>query len=86
MSVSDIPFNWNAQLDVKKLRVGIIQESFDELTNASAKKNAEQTLETLRAIGVTKFVPMTVPPCRPMSAGLTSRRSCSSTNRCVRAR
>jgi Asp-tRNA(Asn)/Glu-tRNA(Gln) amidotransferase A subunit family amidase len=61
MSVSDIPFNWNAQLDVKKLRVGIIQESFDELTNASAKKNAEQTLETLRAIGVTKFVPMTVP-------------------------
>ena len=37
MSVSDIPFNWNAQLDVKKLRVGIIKESFDELTNAAAK-------------------------------------------------
>ena len=25
MSVSDIPFNWNAQLDVKKLRVGYHQ-------------------------------------------------------------
>jgi hypothetical protein len=25
MSVSDIPFNWNAQLDVKKLRVGHIR-------------------------------------------------------------
>ena len=61
MSVSDIPFNWNAHLDVKKLRVGYIKESFDELTNASAKKNAEQTLETLRSLGVTKFVPLTVP-------------------------
>ena len=42
MSVSDIPFNWNAQLDVKKLRVGYIKESFDELTNATAKENAAQ--------------------------------------------
>ena len=32
MSVSDIPFNWNAQLDIKKLRVGYIKESFDDLT------------------------------------------------------
>jgi Asp-tRNA(Asn)/Glu-tRNA(Gln) amidotransferase A subunit family amidase len=61
MSVSDIPFNWNAQLDVKKLRVGIIQESFDELTNADAKRNAAHTLDTLRSIGVSKFVPITVP-------------------------
>src|SRR4029079_2150030 len=61
MSVTDLPFNWNAQLDVKKLRVGIIQSSFDELTNADAKRNAEQTLETLRTIGVAKFIPITVP-------------------------
>jgi Asp-tRNA(Asn)/Glu-tRNA(Gln) amidotransferase A subunit family amidase len=61
MSVSDIPFNWNAQLDVKKLRVGYIKESFDELTNASAKANAEKSLDTLRSIGVSRFVPVTVP-------------------------
>jgi Asp-tRNA(Asn)/Glu-tRNA(Gln) amidotransferase A subunit family amidase len=61
MSVSDIPFNWNPQLDVKKLRVGYIKESFDELTNPAAKKNAEQTLETLRSIGVTRFIPLAVP-------------------------
>jgi Asp-tRNA(Asn)/Glu-tRNA(Gln) amidotransferase A subunit family amidase len=61
MSVSDIPFNWNAQLDVKKLRVGIIQESFDELTNADAKRNAAHTLDTLRSVGVSKLVPVTVP-------------------------
>ena len=37
MSVSDIPFNWNAQLDIKKLRVGYIKESFDDLTNADGE-------------------------------------------------
>ena len=40
MSVTDVPFNWNAQLDIKTLKVGNIKESFDELTNAAAKKNA----------------------------------------------
>jgi Asp-tRNA(Asn)/Glu-tRNA(Gln) amidotransferase A subunit family amidase len=61
MSVSDIPFNWNAQLDVKTLRVGYIQESFDELTNAAAKRNAEQALGVLRSIGVSTFVAVSVP-------------------------
>jgi Asp-tRNA(Asn)/Glu-tRNA(Gln) amidotransferase A subunit family amidase len=61
MSVSDIPFNWNAQLDVKKLRVGYIKESFDELTNTTVKENADRTLDTLRSIGVLKFIPMVVP-------------------------
>src|SRR5215208_3416776 len=52
MSVSDVPFNWNAQLDVRKLRVGIIQESFDTLTNAAAKANTDTAVETLRSLGV----------------------------------
>jgi Asp-tRNA(Asn)/Glu-tRNA(Gln) amidotransferase A subunit family amidase len=70
MSVSDIPFNWNAQLDIKKLRVGILQSSFDELTNAEAKKNAENTLDTLRSIGVSQFLPVTVPDAPTNVAGL----------------
>jgi len=61
MSVSDIPFNWNAQLDVKKLRVGIIKESFDELTTDAVRHNASQVLETLKAIGAVKLVPIAVP-------------------------
>jgi len=61
MSVSDIPFNWNAQLDVKRLRVGCIKESFDELTNTTVKENADKTLDTLRSIGVPKFIPIAVP-------------------------
>jgi len=62
MSVSDLPFNWNAQMvDVKKLRVGIIKESFDDITNPIAKANAQKTLDTMKAIGVTEFVPIAVP-------------------------
>jgi Asp-tRNA(Asn)/Glu-tRNA(Gln) amidotransferase A subunit family amidase len=61
MSVSDIPFNWNAQLDIRKLRVGYIKDSFDTLTNAAAKQNAQRTLETLRSVGVKEFLPVTVP-------------------------
>jgi Asp-tRNA(Asn)/Glu-tRNA(Gln) amidotransferase A subunit family amidase len=61
MSVSDIPFNWNAQLDVKKLRVGCIKESFDDLTAEPVKRNAAQVLETLKTIGVSKLVPIAVP-------------------------
>src|SRR5207245_2294943 len=61
MSVSDLPFNWNAQVDVKQLRVGIIKESFDDITNATAKKNADATLDALRSIGIAQFVPIAVP-------------------------
>ncbi len=61
MSVSDIPFNWNAQLDLRKLRVGYIKDSFDELTNPVVKRNADQTLDTLRSIGVARFIPLVVP-------------------------
>ena len=61
MSVSDIPFNWNGRLDVTKLRVGYIKESFDDLTNATAKANAMAMLDTLRSLGVTNFIEMKIP-------------------------
>jgi Asp-tRNA(Asn)/Glu-tRNA(Gln) amidotransferase A subunit family amidase len=61
MSVTDLPFNWDAHLDVKKLRVGIIEESFQAITHPAAKKNAAQSIETLKFLGVATFVPLTVP-------------------------
>ena len=61
MSVTDLPFNWNAALDVTTLRVGVLQASFDELTEPAAKANAAATLEALRALGVKKFAPVMVP-------------------------
>jgi Asp-tRNA(Asn)/Glu-tRNA(Gln) amidotransferase A subunit family amidase len=61
MSVTDVPFNWNANFNIKTLKVGIIQESFDEITNASAKANAEKMLATFKSLGITQFIPITVP-------------------------
>ena len=70
MSVSDIPFNWNAQLDIKKLRVGYIKESFDDLKNPLAKENAQKVLDTLTSLGVSKFSPINVPENPPNLGGL----------------
>jgi Asp-tRNA(Asn)/Glu-tRNA(Gln) amidotransferase A subunit family amidase len=70
MSVSDMPFNYDAQLDVRKLRVGYIKESFDELTVPAVKKNAEQTLATLKSIGIANFIPITVPESMGNLSGL----------------
>ena len=61
MSVTDVPFNWNAGLDVRTLKVGILQASFDELTEPAAKANAAATLDALRALGVKDFAPVPVP-------------------------
>jgi len=70
MSVSDVPFNWNAQLDIRKLRVGYIKESFDELSDAVVKENAQKLLDTLRSIGVSNFIPMTIPVSQTNVSGL----------------
>ena len=70
MSVSDIPFNWNAQLDIRKLRVGIIKESFDDITNPVVKANAQKLLDTLKSLGVSTFTPLTVPAFQTNVAGL----------------
>lgn len=75
MSVTDVPFNWNAQFDIKKLRVGIIQDSFDSITNAAAKANAEKMLETLRGLGIAQFIPVTVPEFNPSVSGLNVERT-----------
>jgi Asp-tRNA(Asn)/Glu-tRNA(Gln) amidotransferase A subunit family amidase len=68
MSVSDVPFNWDARFDIRKLRVGIIQDSFDTITNASAKANADKMLQTFRSLGISQFIPIDV-PVFPVSTG-----------------
>ncbi len=61
MSVSDIPFNWNANMDIKKLRVGYIKESYDNITDPESKARNQKVLDVLTSLGVTKFIPVTVP-------------------------
>jgi Asp-tRNA(Asn)/Glu-tRNA(Gln) amidotransferase A subunit family amidase len=60
MSVSDIPFNWNARLDIRKLRVGYLKEGFDETRDPVAKKNEEKAIAQIEALGI-KLVPVKVP-------------------------
>src|SRR6185436_16528582 len=61
LHVTDIPFNWNANLDIKKLRVGYIKDSFDNLTNATAKANFDKSLAVLKQIGITNMIEINIP-------------------------
>ena len=60
MSVLDIPFNWDARLDISKLRVGYLKAAFDENTDAVGRAHQQATLDALGKLGV-KFVPVDVP-------------------------
>jgi Asp-tRNA(Asn)/Glu-tRNA(Gln) amidotransferase A subunit family amidase len=60
MSLVDLPFNWNAQLDIRKLRIGYLKTAFEENTDAYGSKHQQATLDALTALGV-KFVPVDVP-------------------------
>jgi Asp-tRNA(Asn)/Glu-tRNA(Gln) amidotransferase A subunit family amidase len=54
LSVIDLPFNWDADLDIRKLRVGYLAAGFQEPTrHADWKRNDAQVLETVKALGVT---------------------------------
>uniref|UniRef100_Q01WQ6 Amidase n=1 Tax=Solibacter usitatus (strain Ellin6076) TaxID=234267 RepID=Q01WQ6_SOLUE len=60
LSVSEIPFNWNAHLDVRKLRVGYLEGAFEETRDAAVKKIEERTLEQVKALGI-QLVPVKLP-------------------------
>jgi Asp-tRNA(Asn)/Glu-tRNA(Gln) amidotransferase A subunit family amidase len=63
LSVSDIPFNWNARLDIKKLRVGYLKDIIDEPRD-------QRVLEQLQSLGI-KPLPITVPEAAGDSLGFT---------------
>ena len=53
LSVIDLPFNWDAGLDVRKLRVGYLRAGFEEANReADWRKNDEAVLEALRGMGI----------------------------------
>jgi Asp-tRNA(Asn)/Glu-tRNA(Gln) amidotransferase A subunit family amidase len=61
LSVSEIPFNWDATLDVRNLRVGYLDKAFadgDRLPDWT--RNDLATLEQLKALGV-KLIPISTP-------------------------
>src|SRR6202040_3283708 len=60
LSVSEMPFNYNAHLDIRKLRVGYLKEGFDEVRDAAAKAMNEKAIAEVEALGF-KLVPVKMP-------------------------
>jgi Asp-tRNA(Asn)/Glu-tRNA(Gln) amidotransferase A subunit family amidase len=69
LAVVDFPFNWNAQLDIKKLRVGYIKESFEDIPNPTVKANAQKSLEVFKSLGVTEMISLHIPDSFPDVGG-----------------
>ena len=66
-TVVDVPFNWDAGLDMKKLRVGYVKRLFErERENKEWQANDAAVLETLRSLGI-ELVPIELPD-RPIDA------------------
>jgi len=67
MSVLDMPFNWDADLDVRKLRVGYVKAAFDEPRNVKEEQvNDAAALDKLRSLGFT-LIPIDLPSELPVA-------------------
>ncbi|HKB91866.1 MAG TPA: amidase [Opitutaceae bacterium] len=61
LSVSEMPFNWDAKFDIRTLRVGYLKDAFaDSDRNPDWTKNDQKTLDDLQKMGV-KLIPLQVP-------------------------
>lgn len=60
MSCVDLPFNWNASLDVKTVRVGYLKAAFDENEDPVARRRQQATYDALVGLGLT-IVPVEIP-------------------------
>ena len=60
LSVQDLPFNWNATLDVSRMRVGYLEEAFEESDDPVVRRLNRQTLADLKSLGVT-VTPIEIP-------------------------
>jgi Asp-tRNA(Asn)/Glu-tRNA(Gln) amidotransferase A subunit family amidase len=68
LSVSELPFNWNALLDIRKLRVGYIKAAFEETRDAAAKEYDQKALDQIKALGV-NLVEVTIPEVNVDTSG-----------------
>jgi Asp-tRNA(Asn)/Glu-tRNA(Gln) amidotransferase A subunit family amidase len=61
LSVSEIPFNWDATIDIKKLKVGYLNHAFmDADRSPEWIRNDQATLEKLQSMGV-ELIPISTP-------------------------
>ncbi|HZP48348.1 MAG TPA: amidase [Vicinamibacterales bacterium] len=85
-SVLDLPFNYDATLDVRKLRVGYLAAGFAEANrDPDWKKNEALTFDTLKALGVTPE-PFDLPPLPTnVTGGILGAESGASFDEFIRA-
>ena len=60
LSVSEIPFNYNVHLDIKKLRVGYLKDGFEEVRDAAQKAMNDKAIAAVEGLGF-KLVPVKMP-------------------------
>jgi len=69
LSVIDLPFNYDASIDVRRLRVGYVEPAFREPNRSDElKKNDQAVLDTLKGLGVT-LEPFELPRIQPNLTG-----------------
>ncbi len=62
LTVVDLPFNWDANFDIKKLRIGYVKSAFEfDRENKEWKAHDEATLETLRSKLGLNLIPIELP-------------------------
>ncbi len=70
LSVSELPFNWNPRIDIRKLRVGYLKAAFDEVADPAAKKFDGAALAQIQKLGV-KLIEVKVPEAAVDSSGFS---------------
>jgi Asp-tRNA(Asn)/Glu-tRNA(Gln) amidotransferase A subunit family amidase len=59
-TILDVPLNWDASADVKKLRVGYLDTVGGGTTDAQTRRNTEDSVRVIRSLGV-KVEPFSLP-------------------------
>ena len=67
-TVRDLPFNWDASQDIRKLRIGYYKSAFDTTENHANKAFDDAVLETLRSKLNINPVPFETPSKQPLNS------------------
>lgn len=67
-TIRDLPFNWDARLDVRRLRIGYYKSAFDATENHATKPFDDGVLEVMRNKLGLNLIPFETPSKLPVSA------------------
>ncbi len=70
LTVQEVPFNWDAEMDIRKLRVGYLKGAFaDTRQTAQTNANDAAALEKIRSLGV-KLIELELPEHGDLDIGI----------------